>query len=277
MLQRIGLIAASMLVFAANALAAPDEQVCADDIHATIERDLHIENFAGRAQEDRRFIVSQACRIWPYAPEYTLAALAYDEGVENEKNIVVAIIDRERKRVISSKQWKIEEDALTEIGEYSLKLDTARYQLAGNVRAFGLRFQSSATGASCPDARFGDTLILLFPQGKSLRQVLDLYMYHQRAIQGCLSGQVPNVIWEEAVLAVGIENTRTNGFYDLRVTASISPGSNEEPTGSAKKRVERVILRYNGKHYEASGKSPWWLLWSLEPPFMESPAVMLKE
>jgi hypothetical protein len=246
-----------MLLVCASAWAASDETECVDDVYAAIGRDLRIEDFAERAQ-DRGFIVSQACKPWPYKPELTLVALGYDADVEDKKELVVAVIDK-RKRVISSIQWKVEEDAITELDGYSLGLDTARYQLAEDVSAFGLIFRSSAIGASCPDARWGDQLTLLVPNGKSLRPVLSLYRYVQHSIEGCLSVFSSDAIWEDAALAIRIENSRTNGFHDLRVTANITHHSNKVPIDHMKPRVEHVIFRYDGKHYTPSGKVPWWL------------------
>jgi hypothetical protein len=251
-------IAVLMLLVCASAWAASDE-TCADDVYTAIGRDLRLEDFAERMQDqDHRFIVSKACKPWPYKPELTLAALGYDAGVEYEKELVVAVIDK-RKRVVSSIQWEVQEDAITEFGKYSLGFDTARYQLAEGVRAFGLRFSSSARGASCGEADWGDQLILLVSDGKSLRPVLSLYRIWQRSIAGCLSVQVPHAIWEDALLTIRIENSQTNGFHDLRVTANIDPQSDDAPIDHIKPRVEHVIFRYDGKRYKPSGEVPWWL------------------
>jgi hypothetical protein len=256
-------IAVLMLLFCAGAWAASAETECADAVYAAIGYDLHLEDFAERAQQDKNFIVSKACKPWPYKPELTLAALAYDAGVENKKELVVAIIDK-KKRVVGSIQWKIGEDALAELGEHSLGFDTARYQLAEGVRAFGLRFRSSTIGASCGEANWGDQLTLLVPNGKSLRPVLSLYKNLARSIKGCLSD--PHAIWEEATLAIRIENAHTNGFHDLRVTANITLNSNGAPIDHMKPRVEHVIFRYDGKRYKPSGKTPWWLGFGGESP-----------
>ncbi|MDR2637179.1 MAG: hypothetical protein LBB55_02475, partial [Zoogloeaceae bacterium] len=184
-------------------------------------------------------------------------ALGYDAGVEYEKELVVAVIDK-RKRVVSSIQWKVEEySAYTKLGDGSLRFDTARYQLAEDVRAFGLVFNSSAIPPGCADWNRGDQLILLVPDGKSLRPVLSLYRIVQQSIEGCISVQVPDAIWEDAMLTIHIENSHTNGFRDLRVTANIYPQSNGAPIDQP--RVEHVIFRYDGKRYKPSGEVPWWL------------------
>jgi hypothetical protein len=265
-----GLIAASALVFANGALARDKVEPCASEIYDAIERDLRIEVFSERVQdEDSGFIVSQACKTWPYKPDLMLTALACDMGIKkplpgcrpgdcdefSEKVIVVAVIEKKDMRVVSRIQWKILEDAAVQIDERSLEFDTARYQLAQNTRAFGLRFHNSARGPSCRSGGIDDHLILLVPDGKSLRPVLGLFRYNGDLIQGdCATSY--DAIWNGAELTIGVEKTYTNGFYDLRVTANITTfGEDEERT----KPREHTMLRYNGKHYEPHGVVPWWL------------------
>jgi hypothetical protein len=239
-----------ILAFAANVWAAEDERQCGSEIYAAIERDLRIAGFAERARDEGKgFVVSEACKTWPYKPELTLVALAYDAGVEYEKELVVAVFDKKRKHVVHSYQQRIQEDWLTEVGEYSLGFDTARYQLADNVRAFGLSFNSSARGPSCAEAGWGDQLILLVPEGKSLRQVLSLYKLQGRSNKG---GCGPDSDWKQAYISISIEKTQANGFYDLRVTATTEAATTEG-------HVEHATFRYNGKRYEYEPIIPWWL------------------
>jgi hypothetical protein len=262
------LIAALALIFATAALAQPDTEQCGSEIYAAIGRDLRIEDFAERTQ-DEGFIVSQACKTWPYKPDLMLAALAYDMGVTknidacrpgdcdefSERELVVAVIDKKKKRVASRIQWKILEGAGMQIGENSLGFDTARYQLAQDTRAFGLRFHNSSRGPSCRSGEISDHLTLLVPDGQSLRPVLGLYRYSGDLIQGdCATSY--DAIWNGAELTIGVEKTYTNGFYDLRVTANITTFEEDEERTKPRKHV---IFRYNGKRYEPSEVVPWWL------------------
>jgi hypothetical protein len=269
------LLAIFTLVFATGAWATDDatleKKKCDSEIYAAIERDLRLADFTGRAQdENERFIVSQACKTWPYKPEFTLVALAYDAGVEYEKELVVAVFDKKKKRVVSSYQRRIEEDALTTLLDDSLGFDTARYQLAENMRAFGLRFHNHANGPRCRENFWNDQLTLFVPEGKSLRPVLSLYRHRSR-ILGCDSACIDYTqvrdesecitTLEDSNLSISIdENIGVNGFHDLRVTANISTESfaffSDAPRAAAKEHVEQVIFRYNGKRYEPV--APWW-------------------
>lgn len=246
-----------MLLFAGAASAETQAQSCADDIYAIVRRDMNIKDFSPKRQDGN--IISESCKSWPYNHNIVLSAFAYNAGVEFEKTLIVAMIDKKTKRVVSSYRSVISEDAITEVGEDSLKLDTARYQLATGVRAFGVEFNSSAIGASCGEANWNNELTLLVPKGKELRPVLSLYLYQQKSIQGCLSVQSPDAIWQDASLTIGIEKTNINGFYDLLATATITTHSNGAPIGNIKDRVERHLFRYNGKFYEKGKIVPWWL------------------
>ena len=53
--------------------------------------------------------------------------------------------------------------------------------------------------------------------------------------------------------------TRTNGLFDLIVTASIGVTSMNVSPGRLKNRAERHTLRYDGKVYTRGKAVPWWL------------------
>lgn len=250
-----------VLLVSGRASAEVTDEGCTDEIRAIVGREMKIDALVPRIQDGN--IVSESCKSWSYNSAVVLSAFAYDAGVEYEKTLVVAMIDKKTKHVVSSYQIVISEDVITEVGDHSLKLDTARYQLAKGVRAFGLRFNSSARGPSCGEAHWNDELTLLVPEGKKLRPVLRLDMYQQQSIQGCLSGQVPDAIWQDANITIAIERSSTNGFYDLLAKAAITYSANEGASGASlenlKDHTEQHVLRYNGKFYEKGKNSPWWL------------------
>lgn len=251
------LLLISALFFSDRASAETKDEICTDDIRTIVGRELKFSAFNSSTQ--RHNIVSESCKSWPYNERMMLAAFAYDAGVEYEKKLIVAMIDKKTKRIVSTYRRIIGEDAVTRVGDYSLKFDTARYQLAEGVRAFGLRFNNSAQGPSCGEANWNDELTLLIPDGKHLRPVFNLYTYRQQSIQGCLSVQVPDAIWQDANITIGIEKSNNDGFYDLLATATISHFSNGASLENLKDHVERYVFRYNGKIYKSSNDKPWWL------------------
>lgn len=265
--KHIELLVLLTLFFVTHASAGSKEEICTDGIHTIVGREVKAIDFAPKEQGGN--VISESCRSWPLNENIELTAFAYDEGVEAEKKLIVAMIDKKTKHIVSDYRIKIEEDAITEVGEYSLQIDTARYQLTKSLRAFGLRFNSAARGPSCGNGHWNTELILLVRDGKKLRPVLNLYLYQQESVQGCLSVQDPSAIWKDAELTVGIAKTSTNGFRDLLVKAKITTHSNGAQIGNMKDRVEHHILRYNGKYYDKGKNIPWWLdiHWGLSTVF----------
>jgi len=240
-------------VLSGSAYAQGDEDQCGPDAYAAVNKSMKITPLA----PDK--VISSACKTWPYKTNLLLAVFAYDEGIESEKKLLVAVIDKKTKRVVSSFQDAYYEDALTEVGEYSLKLDTARYQLAENVRAFGIRFNSAAHGANCGEAYWGNELTLFVPEGNNLRPVANLNLYQQKWHRGCPAA-TSTALWENATLTVGMAQSSTNGFQDLEITAKIEVNAMESPTDSLNNRIERHTLRYDGKYYKKERNLvPWWL------------------
>ncbi len=252
-------VALVVYLFSATALAQTREDICAPDVYEAVQRHLKIDEFAPEAQDGGN-VISAVCRIWPYKPNLLLAAFAYDEGVESEKQLIVLILDAQTKRVISSFRRDIYEDAVTEVDGDSLKLDTARYRLSEDVRAFGVIFNSSARGASCGEEYWDNDLTLFVPEGKNLLPIANLDLYYQRWLKGCPANWTQPILWEDAVLTIRMGKTRTNGLFDLAVTAKITVNSrNDASTQNLKDRVEHHTLRYDGKFYRKGEPGPWWL------------------
>lgn len=247
-------------------LANATESGCSQDVLEIVGRHLKLPDLAPKDQESR--LAAESCKRWPYKENILLSVFAYtaeplgkkEAEAEYEKQLVVAMIEETSRRVLSSHQGVILEDAITQIGANSLQLDTARYQLASNVRAFGLRFNSTAIGPSCGEARWNDELTLFVPEGKRLRPVLNMYMNRQRSLEGCLSVFARGAVWETAELTVSMAATRTNGYADVLVRAKVSTDSNDEEAEKAKAaRVESHLLRYDGRGYTPGPSAPWWL------------------
>ena len=238
------------------AFAGTQEDKCAPDVFETLTRTVPTNQLSLR--QDGGNVTSEACKIWPYKPDLLLVAIAYDEGVEYEKSLFIAVIDKKTRQVVSSLKQAIYEDATTEVGERSLRLDTARYQLANDVRAFGVRFNSSARGASCGEAYWNDELTLLVPEGKDLRPVTSLNLYQQRWLEGCPAA-TSSARWEDATLTVDMDKASTNGLFDLVITARITVNSMGTATGKTKDRIEQHRLRYDGATYQKGKSVPWWL------------------
>lgn len=245
-----------MCALSGNLFAKPQNEQCDLSDYKIISRKFKTGELSPRIDGNGN-VVSSACRTWPYNPNLLLVTLAYDEGVEYEKKMIVAVIDQKTQRVIHGHRSVIAEDAVTEVGEGSLKIDTARYQLADGVRAFGIQFDSVARGASCGEGYWGRELTLFVPEEKTLKPVLTLNMYRQQWLQGC-PASTENAFWEDAYLSISFADTVSNGFRDIVLTAKITQSASETSRRKLKDRTEKNILRYDGNTYQLGKGAPWW-------------------
>lgn len=187
----------------------------------------------------------------PSQKQITLAAIAYSSEKEDVKDLVIAMVDTAKGDVISSYHGEIEEDAALRIVSGSLWLDTAPYNLADGIRAFGLDVTSGYI-SHCAEGGMGASRTLYIQEENRIRPILqDLLMSHweftQPGMSTCMTGDTAqkNPIVKEITLSIGLGNTTTNGFADLVVTA-VSSNSNGKGT---KQKPFRHLLHYDGQKY----------------------------
>jgi hypothetical protein len=247
------LLAAALLTQFAPAAHAVER--CPKPVVAALAQRAGIAPAKGEAP-----VVAQASKVWPHDPNVLLAALAYGKREDDRRTLVVAMVDAGTRRVLSDYVVPLREDAVLRFLPYSLDIDTARYQLAPDVRAFGVRFESFST-VDCPDRLAKDELTLFVPNGAVLRPVLPrLATSRLLAKAGCFGGSgAQQLVYDDATLTVAVAPAASNGLADLVVTARI-----QQVTGMvdphAPARQERVTLRYDGSAYRlGKGTAPWWL------------------
>jgi hypothetical protein len=83
-------------------------------------------------------VISAACKAWPVGKSRTIAAIAHDAGVQYEKRLLVALVEPTTGTVLAAYAGSIQEDAAMTVATSTLRIDTARYDLAPGVRAFGI-------------------------------------------------------------------------------------------------------------------------------------------
>jgi hypothetical protein len=253
-------------VFAPPVLAQP----CSPGIHQVLEKKFKLKNLTLREENgEGGNIISEACQLWPDNPNWTASVIAYDDGTDDQKILLVAIIDTKSKQAVSNYKSVVEEDPVLKVGNNSLKLDMARYQLSPDVRAFGVRFASDGIMPSAADFYFGNELTLYVPVKETLRPVLVLSMSMARTLQDSASLRDARIT-EDATITLSIGDTQHNGFSDLVASAKIkvfhndgSTTANNAPLSAeekkAKNRTEHYTLHYNGKAYETAKSGKWWL------------------
>ncbi|MBJ9964926.1 PA3715 family protein [Burkholderia seminalis] len=240
---------------AAPTAHATASQPCSDAAVTAVARWAGIASARIATRDANRLVVASACKVMPNAPGTTIAAVAFDSlpksknPDESDKLQVVALV--EGNTVIAAEKSVVQEDAATEIGENSYRIDTAPYRLSPEVRAFGVVFTSSARGPSCPDADASEELTLWVREGNRLRPVFGTNLYGWVSVEGAACGAgMGDAISEDARMTIAIEKTASHGFADLSITARITTSQRKDneytETG---RRTARTIVRYDGKSY----------------------------
>lgn len=247
-------------------------QACNPSLVELVGKHFNIANFAYPKDgmypsvENGGIIISGVCKPWPNDQAKTIAAFAFDAGVEYEKQLIIALVDTAQGRLIASDKSSIDVDAATEVDSYSLALDTARYVLADNIRAFGLRMHTSKERCTY-DGGDDDALTLFVVDSESLRPVFGFRMSHWKYGRGNRCGGVKEVVRKDANLFVSVEPTVSKGFADLLITAKANVGS----------KPLRVKIQYDGKQYKTDALqnafSRWWDAIVIE----DDPAIQLSD
>lgn len=232
---------------------ATEEDTCKKMDYEVVGEFLKSDNF-GKQGGSGTGVISSDCKVWPYNKNYTISAFGYvpsdKQRFEEDKIIFIGLIDNRSRKVVSSHWEVVAEDASDSLGRNSLKLDTARYQLNERTRAIGLRYNSAARGASCPDNYSEDRLTLFVASGEILKPVFRAYMRSLRSLKGCMHMPSNSDIVDEAYLTISIGDKISNGYKDLVATATINSSENKK---------EELSLQFDGKSYRFPKSPPWWL------------------
>lgn len=211
-------------------------------------------------------VVAEACKVWPYDPSRLLVAAAYstDESFAGNRSlhIRVAMFDAEDHRFLAGYARREVEDAAFELSKKSLSLDTARYDLAPGVRAFGVIVDNVASGPSCPEHNSDDELSLFVVHDRQLRPVLAQDLYAWAPVEGdpCRwsSGRT---VRDSAKVTLAMADDSHAGYRDIRLTAKVARYTNEpESDATERTRTEHRVLRYDGHRYRPVGNDDvFWL------------------
>jgi hypothetical protein len=196
---------------------------------------------------------ASVCKAMPDRAPQLLVAIAYEPFDYKTNNqwelpIQIAIVDGNTHKLVASTKRSFTEDAARSIGMDSLWLDTARYQLSKELRAFGLRINAE-NSASCADGGSDNELSLFVQEQRQLRAVLGpLTMrrfYHD--VEPCNAGAKSSASTTSWQLTIEVQRKHHSGFADLILVERRS----NAPVDSATSTVERrVRLRYDGSNYQ---------------------------
>ena len=225
----VAAIALLGLASTARAMGAPD---CAPEDLAAVDAWLAKHPWhAGATAPDA--LAATACKLWPFDKRLLIVAAAYAQDQEQDKNLVVALVDTQAMTLRAAFQGVVPEDETWSVTQASLRIDTAPYDLAPGVRAFGVDVTSDALEAP---VRGGITATrsLFVPDGAHLRLVLDGFVLttSRKAAGGAI---------ETTSAKIAIGSHRTHEFADLQVTRKSEAGAAVQ---------ERATFTYDGSRYD---------------------------
>jgi hypothetical protein len=230
--------------------AAEPKQVCSDDTFTAVGEHFKISNFKMTGVEDG-VVLAAACKSFPGDPMLEIAVFAYDAGEANEKQQLVALVNHDTGKIVSSNVSSISEDALVSVDGATFWIDTARYQLAPGVRAFGVDFRSGYNPHYCPESGEGAVRELFVREGRRLRLVLaglvmSSWRYVEGSFEGCadVSEERPYPATEHSERFLTVLKSKRMGYADLQLTTQISFDNSIKPAQQSNK-----VLRYDGKRY----------------------------
>jgi hypothetical protein len=220
-----------LMVALSTGARAAESQPCAAGVLALFGRQLQVEHFApgpnAFGADPSGVVLASACKRLPNDARLTLAAVAWDAGKTDSKSLLVAIVDEAAPAVVASMRDEVYEDAVTKVHNGSLRLDTAAYELAPGVRAFGLDITSDNPG--CGDDGVGPQRSLYTRDGATLRPVvvglpLSQYRYVRGNQPRCVSDpkDAETAVVENFKVTIELGAPGKGGWRDLVMTASSS-------------------------------------------------------
>lgn len=249
---RLATLCAALLM--GQACAAAESQECGAAVLAPLGRALKVAHFAPSPYDDGKdpagVIVASSCKRMPDDPKLTLAAVGWKTHKEDTKGLAVAIVDESTQAVVALEQDEFDEDASTTMNNGSLRLDTAPYQLAPGVRAFGVDFSGDEQG--CGDGSMGPQRTLYVREGRTLRPVMEgLGIAASAYLRGnqprCVSDphEAETAILESYDVTIALGSAGKDGWRDLLLT--VTPHRYDHKPSRLKPLHVRVP--YDGKSY----------------------------
>lgn len=193
------------------------------------------------------------CKVNPADSGQVLAALPIETNVDEDRQgdygLEVVVADAVSGKIIAHhyQEAAIVSDA---VQFSSLALDTARYQIAPGLRAFGVRV--GHTGASRVNPFGSQTLKLYVYDGSQLRQVMNELVVNENGGEwdGVCAGE-----FNETKRTLAIGKPGKDGFASLRVSekstgsrAVVKGDEDCEETESAT-TTAMYMLEYDGNRY----------------------------
>lgn len=197
------------------------------------------------------------CKVWPANTGLTLAALPIphkeNNGDMGAYDLAVLVADSSSGNILAilNQPSVISYDA---IRLSSITIDTARYQLTTNNRAFGVRVAYSGSSNIFPFSTTAMTLFLM--DDKTLRSVLSNFIVEESSgdWDGTCAGTFKRT---SRTLNIGV--TGSEGYAKLRISESSTTKTNKLSGAECVTREQPIVrstttLDYGNKFYKVPKK-----------------------
>ncbi|MCO8168336.1 hypothetical protein NJC40_11170 [Pseudomonas sp. 21LCFQ02] len=223
---------------------------------ASADCTAQLAGWAKKLHPDLTFSAQHSvCKASPVDAKRTLAALAFVESGDEEDGatygleVLTAVGGQIEQHVYESAA--ISSDA---VRFESLSLDTARYHLTPELRAFGVR--ASYVGSSRVNPFSSTDLSLYVLDGAKPRKVLDKLEVQRSG--GEWDGNCQGEFYD-ITSSLAIDKTLSHGYAGLAVTEktveSRSFAKHDDCSNSESKPVtKRYLVTYDGTHYVVPGQ-----------------------
>lgn len=193
-----------------------------------------------------------ACKALPYGNHEMLVAVVAAGKEEGTVDLVLGVADPRSRKVLATRHDVVVEDAGFRFDTDSLRWDTANYQLATGVRAFGLGIRSGYI-PHCADSDDGEQRTLYVWQGDQLRPVTPplplyraVYVVQASGTRCSMPSDKPvQSVTEVYTSVVELGPEASNGWKDLNLR--VTRRHLERP--SRPKAERTATLRYDGQQY----------------------------
>lgn len=239
------LIFASAMVIAPIAMADCQEQL----------KSLSHQLYGKRTVDDDNLNV---CKVWPYSPDKTIMVMLVNQPEERDRDVYdydvdVVVTDTQSGKILARNYHPhaITNDA---IALSHVTIDTARYQLTPELRAFGVRFNSH--GSSRVNPIYYSNLNLYVLKDRVLPLMVNQLTVEDFGAEwdGDCAGYS-----DKTTRTLSISKTSTSGFADLSVhevsthTESAKRNNDCEDTAVSKTQAN-YTLHFNGINYSVDKK-----------------------
>lgn len=236
-LKIIVLFASTLFPLMANSNSVEKKSIsiegCKDKVLAKVIDDLNI-------RKNLSVDYLGACKVMPNAPELTIIALLSSENSAYFEDLDLVIVKSNTGEMIN----KLHTPHFYETGPHAyidggLTIDTAKYQLTKDIRAFGITYTDDHTF-------------------EGNQKVLHLYYAKEKEIVPVLgggdsldeSGLSIETFWQHdgcTKSTLSMLPSITNNFFDILVTEKSSSNCDFKKSST---RTRKYILKYDNKQYD---------------------------